>query len=141
MKALKWVTIILLVGYILACMFGCSPSYRMARLIKKHPELAIKDTIKLTDTLITQGTTKDSNFTFSGDTVYIKDSILTIKYFYNKETHKHYIKGEVKSDTIIKEIKVPYDKFIIPKRNWWDTYKDYIIVILLVLIAIFAFKR
>lgn len=141
MKTLFYTVIFLLFLYIVLGLFGCTPGQRMARIIKKHPELAIKDTVRISDTTIVKGSTVDSLFIFSGDTITVSDSNQTIKYFYNNVTHKHYIKGEVRDREVVKEIKVPYVKYILPKKSWWDTYQGYIIVILLSVIAIFAFKR
>jgi hypothetical protein len=109
--------------------FSCSPERRLARLVKKHPHLLVKDTLTIQDTTIVKGTKLDSNFYFQGDTVYILDSILTIKYFYNKETQKHFIEGQVKPDTIYKTIRVPYDKIIVKPLTWWQENKDWIILV------------
>jgi hypothetical protein len=94
-------------------MFGCKTSdQKLAKLIEKHPELLHKDTITVYDTTFVKGSTVDSIFTFTRDTVIVSDSIQAIKYFYNYETKHHYIKGEVKDRIVTKEIKVPYDRII-----------------------------
>jgi hypothetical protein len=141
MKYLSIAAIALLLLYIFLCLFGCSPERRMSRLVKKHPELLTKDTLRITDTLITKGTLIDSTFYFTGDTIYIHDSILTIKYFYNNETQKHYIEGKVKPDTIIKEIKIPYDRVVVKNLNWWQENKDWIILVLPILVVLGMFYR
>ena len=140
MKVLKWIVLGLIIGYILVSLLSCSPERRMARIIKKNPHLAIKDTLTVSDTTFIKGSSVDSLFVFNNDTITVSDSNQTIKYFYNTVTHKHYIKGDVRDREVIKEIKVPYEKYIIPKKNWWETYKDYIIITILFMIAIFAFK-
>lgn len=118
--------------------FSCNPERRISRIIKKHPELLVKDTLVIQDTTITKGTIVDSLFYFPGDTVIIRDSILTIKYFYNKETQKHFIEGKVKPDTIYKTIKVPYEKVVVKPLTWWQENKDLMVLIALVSLILFV---
>jgi hypothetical protein len=115
---------------------SCSPERRIARIVKKHPHLMVKDTLTIHDTIYTKGTILDSLFYFGGDTVIIRDSILTIKYFYNKETQKHFIEGKVKPDTIYKTIRVPYDRIVVKPLTWWQENKDIMILFLLIVLVL-----
>lgn len=141
MNFMKWFVFGLLMLYILIAMFSCSPERRMARIVKKHPELLVKDTLLLTDTTIIKGSSVDSLFTFSKDTIVISDSNQTIKYFYNTVTHQNYIKGEVKERTVVKEIRVPYEKIVVKELTWWQEHKDWIFMIALFIILMLILFR
>lgn len=105
---------------ILLC--SCSPERRIARIVKRHPELLVKDTLTLRDTLFRPGSVRDSSFIFTGDTVYIRDGKQEIKYFYNTTNQHHYIKGEVKPDTIFYEKKIPYEKIVVSESRFWSGF-------------------
>lgn len=85
---------------------SCSSEQRLARLIKKHPELVSKDTIFKRDTTIVNGVEHDTVFKsgITRDTVIIKDHQLTIKYFNDGKTT--YIKGKCDTVFVVKEIPI-----------------------------------
>lgn len=88
-----------------ATLCGCSPSKRLSRLLKAHPELAtysVTTTVKH-DTLITREYHKDSIIRniFSKDTVFIKSGKESVKYVYMQGT-RGYISARVAPDTVIK---------------------------------------
>lgn len=128
MRILLFISIIFLIS--------CSAEKRIARIIKKHPELLVKDTITIMDTTIVKGSTVDSLFVFNSDTIVISDSNQVIKYFYNTITKNHYIKGEVKEREVIKPIKVPYDKLVLKDLTFIQQYSEWIIILLLIGICI-----
>lgn len=136
MNTLLKITIGLILLYILIAVTSCSPQRRLNRLVKNHPELMVKDTINIIDTTIRPGSKLESLFDFTGDTVYIRDSVFTIKYFYDTQTHKHYIAGETKADTIIKNIPVYMDKIVVkePELSFWTKYKDLLPYLLILVI-------
>lgn len=142
-----WIGWWVIFGFMLASLFSCSPEKRISRITKKHPELLVKDTIRISDTTIVKGSSVDSLFSFSKDTVVVSDSNQIIKYFYNTVTHKHYIKGEVKDRVIVKEIPVPYEKVkvVLKDESWWELILKYMgliaLGILIILVIVEKIRR
>lgn len=87
-------------------LFACSPQKRLNRLIKNNPELVKSDTILVKDTLIVDGTSKDTIFqsVVTRDTVTIVRDQLTLKYYSDGKTV--YLKGTCDTVKIIREIPV-----------------------------------
>lgn len=114
---MKKLTIAILLATVL---IGCSPERRLQRLVKRYPHLLAKDTITIRDTFITKEVSKDTVFNLSNsrDTVVIKQDKLTIKYFYNRQKDSVYLQGKCDADTVVKVIKVPYDKIIYKSEDW-----------------------
>ena len=102
MKALIIILTVLIVS--------CSPSKRINRIVKKHPELLVSDTIKVIDTVIIESVQYDTTTKFiEHKTVeVINNERVNLKYRYDTITNEihHYV--ECKGDTIIKEVLVPY---------------------------------
>ena len=112
-------TFILLLLSLVLC--SCSPQKQLERLIKRYPELLIKDTVKL-DTIIT---IPEKNASFDIKYIY-KDSLITL---YSTDSIK--LTYTVTNDSIIKvyvhvppekvpfRVYVPYNqiKYITPD-NW-----------------------
>ena len=87
-------------------LFSCSPQKRLARLIKNNPDLVKSDTVKVHDTTFVKAIHTDTIIKsgITHDTVTIVKDKLVIKYFNNGKTV--YLGGDVKRDTIVKEIPV-----------------------------------
>lgn len=104
---------------------GCSPQKRLHRLIKAHPELSVKDSVVLRDTLITKETILDT---------FVLEKWLTEPLLFEKdkleiELVKIYdtiqIKGTCRKDTLVIEKSVPIDRIQYIKsetshEKWWD---------------------
>jgi hypothetical protein len=144
------IAIAALVLLLLSLLFSCTPEKRLARLVKKHPHLKTTDTIVYRDTITLPAHTKDTSFKFHGDTIVLRDSVFIIKYFYNKQTNEHYIKGERVQDTLYIEKKIPFEKIVVKQDplTFWD--RNYPLIIsfliglllaLLLLIWILLFRR
>lgn len=105
-------------------LISCSPEKRLARLVNKHPELIQRDTVFTSDTTIVQGVVHDTIFKtqITKDTITIIDRQLTYKYYNNGKTT--YLKGECKTDTIIKEVPLIVNSVNPVKEvhviKWWD---------------------
>jgi hypothetical protein len=103
---------------------SCSPQKRLNRLYSKHPELFVKDSILVRDTITIKSHSVDTTFVnvFSTDTLVIEDSVMVIKYVNDGKTV--YLKGECKERLIPYETKVFVDKPIITKtvKPWYDKY-------------------
>lgn len=85
---------------------GCSPNKRLARLVKKHPELVSTETIYKSDTTIREKISTDSFFVtshFTDTFTVVKDNI---KYRIIKSFDTIRLSIEVPADTIIKEIPI-----------------------------------
>jgi len=101
MQTVKYIIWILIFGLILST--SCTPSQRVARLVKKY-NLEKRDTVRVTDTIITLGVSKDTTIHFyQRDTVRIERGNLVMKYFYNTHDSTVYLQGECKGDTIYHE--------------------------------------
>ena len=113
-------------------LMGCSKETRLANLIKRNPELLVKDTITVTDTLITENIKTDTVLGIESlhDTVYITKDKLRIKTVRFKDSI--FIEGECISDTVIKEIKVPFEKIVIKELTWWQKNRSWIIPIVVI---------
>ncbi len=88
---------------ILALLGSCTPQQRIARILKRHPELIKSDTIFKRDTIYTVSVEKDTVFNYyTKDTVVIREGKLTMKYFYNDHDSTVYLKGKCEADTVYK---------------------------------------
>lgn len=126
--------------FILILFTSCTPEARLKRLHKKYPELFVKDTIFIRDTLITSEVSKDSAFYFyQKDTVLIKEGKLEIRYILNKDSTV-YIQGKCLPDTIIKTIPVITEKAIINEKSWYDRFVNWLIPIILILFIFTTIK-
>lgn len=108
--------------FLIPCFLSCTPQQRLARLLKKHPELIAVDTVYKKDTIIVNRVYKDTVFfnTITKDTVVIKDRQLTIKYFNTGDSI--YIKGECDTIKIIREVPVIVNKaeYVESPTKWYD---------------------
>lgn len=88
---------------------SCSPPKRLARLIKKHPGLVKIDTLRYQDTLIVRERRVDTIFYYNQhDTVIKEMNGVTLKYYFNSKDSTVFLEGKTKHDTIIREIRIPY---------------------------------
>lgn len=89
----------------------------MRNLVKNHPELTQKDTLRFTDTVITNSVETDTIVTYQAlkDTVVLVKDNLTVKVFHYRDSI--FISGSVNPDTIIKIKEVPVDRIIIKESE------------------------
>lgn len=132
MKAKLYVLIAIIVCAVLVSLTSCDPSKRIARIIKRNPDLVKIDTVWKKDTIYTAGASKDSTFHFyQHDTVVLKKDNLTVKYYFNKDS-TIYINGKCAPDTIVKMYPVQVNSVSVAKAltfkervkvwifdNWW----------------------
>jgi len=118
----------------------------MERLIAKHPELVMQDTINIKDTVITPSVIADTSIGLRTltDTLILRKENLEVKVMKMHDTL--YISGNCKSDTIYKTIKVPVMKVKIIKPDKIDALIDklpWIVIagIMLILLIIFLVLR
>lgn len=129
-------------------LFSCSAEQRIARIVKRHPELLKHDTIFKKDTIIVKEVSKDTTFFYNTpDTVTITQDKLEIKYFYNTKDSTVYIKGKCKTDTIYKSYPIYVSKLAVAKKLtfkqriklwifdniWW--------LVLVLIILVYLFRK
>ena len=137
------VIILTVIAFIIVLLNSCSCEYHLDRVNKKCGKTAFIDTLTIHDTVIVPSVRKDTVFHYlQKDTVIVEKGRLVMKYFYNTKDSTVYLKGDCKTDTIVKVIKQPYETTEII-YNVWEKYKWWIIgflAIVTLLIIIKAFK-
>lgn len=131
--------------FLLALLLSCSIQKRADRSLKRalrlNPELAQTDTLYVTDTVFTQEKVFDTKHLFLRDTnvTVINNKYTTLKYYYDskKDSIKHDL--EIKRDTVVKIIQVPYRPIYNVKKAIGDKEAVYIIIILLLLLFVFLY--
>jgi len=137
---MKYLLIVLLLA-------SCTPQKRLARLVKKHPELIRVDTVTVTDTfiVITPRTQIDTFYSIKQliDTVVVSKDNLTVKTYLKNDT----IYLDAKCDTIviekIREVKVPVQKIEVKEIPFWESkwFRFLFILIFVVLILRFLLSK
>lgn len=115
---MKYLIIILLLA-------SCTPQKRLARLVKKNPELARVDTVTVTDTfiVITPRTQIDTFYSIKQliDTVVVKKENLTVKTYLKNDT----IYLDATCDTLIIEkirtVNVPIKTIEVKKEPFYNS--------------------
>lgn len=122
-KLIRYAIFCIIIGILCLCLYSCSPSKRLRRLIRNHPELLVRDTIRFTDTVITQAIRTDTAFLarrLLTDTVTIYKDRLRIQLHQVRDSI--FVSAQVAADTIVKHHRVPVDRIIykdIPWRLAW----------------------
>lgn len=128
---------------IILLLSACSPEKRIARILKKHPELVKSDTIWNKDTIFTKSVEKDTTFYFNQpDTVYMNEGKMHVKYYFNKDSTV-YLHGKCDADTVIKYYPVQVNSVSVKDGKWYDEAVKYLwflvfLLVLYVLYRIFA---
>ena len=125
-------------SFLVFILFSCSAQKRITRLIENHPNIEI-DTLTHVDTIYTPHITIDSSYIISTDTVVIERDRLRIKTVVRNDSI--FIQGEVVSDTIIKEVKIPYEAVKFVELNWWQKNRSWIIPLLIAIIGASLLKK
>lgn len=124
---------------ILLFLNSCSCDWHLQRAEAKCGKLS-NDTITVHDTIVTKMVTSDTVFKyFVKDSVIVREGKLIMKYYYNSHDSTVYLQGKCISDTIIKEIKVPYEKTVVKVDYFpdWLKWVGGIIGVLFVLLIIY----
>ena len=124
-------------------LISCTPQKRLNRIVRNNPHLLNKDTIRVIDTIVLQNYSIDTIHEIEfHDTVIIQNNDrVEARYYYDtvkKEIH-HYI--ECKSDTIVKDRFIPYEKVIVKEQTLWEKYGSLAIIVFIALIAIKAINK
>tara|TARA_Y100001963_G_scaffold18836_1_gene23786 strand:+ start:65 stop:511 length:447 start_codon:yes stop_codon:yes gene_type:complete len=133
-----------LVKIILICLIvGCSPQKRLNRLLTKYPNLTEQDTIVVRDTIMVERYIHDTTtvLEFHDTTTVINNERIILKYFHDtltKEIH-HYV--ECKGDTVYMEKLVPIEKAVFRELSWWDKYKEFLYIGLILIGVLMIIKK
>lgn len=131
-----------LIIILLILTISCSPQKRINRIVKNHPDLLVKDTIRVIDTLIIQSIHYDTTTKFiEHKTVeVINNDKVRLQYYFDTITKEinHYV--ECKGDTIIREIQVPYDKISVTTRKGFVWF-DWLLVGVLISLLTFTYLK
>ncbi len=130
------------IAFILILAFiACSPTKKLRRLLKKHPELLnIRDTATVirVDTILINSITTDSTFHSSIDSfIIVKDKLRIV---YRRIRDSIYIKGEYLGDTIIRidTVRVAYNVAEVREPTYWEQVRGWIpLIIIICLIWLF----
>jgi hypothetical protein len=89
---------------------SCSPSARLARLLKKHPELVRVDTLFIHDTIIVEAVKYDTVTKFLTNTTVevINNERVRLQYHYDTVTNEIWHEVECKEQRIVYERQFTY---------------------------------
>lgn len=127
----------------ISLILGCSPQERLNRLLTKYPTLTEKDTIIVRDTITIEKYVHDTTtvLEFHDTTTVINNERVILKYFHDtltKEIH-HYV--ECKEDTVYVEKLVPIEKAVFRELSWWEKYREFIYIGLVLLGVYMIIKK
>jgi len=103
-------------SFLILLLFSCSPASRLQRLVSRHPELRLPDTLIVRDTLITPVVTADTTLHIEQlyDTVILEKERLQVKLIRKLDTL--YLNGTCLPDTIYYEKQIPVEKIKLIKE-------------------------
>jgi len=122
---------------------GCSPQKRLNRLITRYPQLSQMDTLIVRDTVVIETYNHDTItlLEFHDTTTVINNEKVILKYFY--DTLREVIHHEVEclGDTVYTEKLVTVEKAVFRELSWWDKYKEFIYIALVLLLVLIVLKK
>ena len=127
---------------ILLLLASCSPQARFNRLIEKHPELLVADTILIRDTitLYIPEVHTDTVVTLKEliDTVTLTKERVTVKAWYIPKEKKVYIQGKCDPVYVTKIIdrKIPIKYY--EKYPWWKKLANNMLAILIIFAIVYT---
>ena len=128
---------------LLSLLFSCSPQERLNRLLTRHPQLLERDTIVVIDSVIVENYIRDTTtiIRMHDTTTVINNERVVLKYFY--DTLREVIHHEVKclGDTVYVETLVPIEKAVFRELSWWDKYKEFIYIGLVLMMVLLVLKK
>ena len=128
---------------LLSLLFSCSPQQRLNRLLTRHPQLLERDTIVVIDSVIVENYVRDTTtiIQMHDTTTVINNERVVLKYFYDtlREVNHHEVK--CLGDTVYVETLVPIEKAVFRELSWWDKYKEFIYIGLVLIMVLFVLKK
>ena len=124
-------------------LIGCSPQERLNRLMTRFPQLTETDTIYVRDTVVVENYNYDTTTLIRthDTTTVINNERVILKYFY--DTLREVIHHEVEclGDTVYTEKLVTIEKAVFRELSWWDKYKEFIYIGLVLILVLFVLKK
>lgn len=138
--------VILFIAWLLSVsLSSCSCNWYLDKARQKCGKTSFTDTLTVRDTIVIKSVSKDTVFKYtSKDTVVIKEGRMTVKYFHNTKDSVVYLHGNCASDTVYKEIKVPYTSTTLEFSisDWLRKWMWVIIIFVLVFVSlVFVIKK
>jgi hypothetical protein len=132
---IKLCLLLLFMGFV-----ACSPQRRLNRLVRKHPELISKDTVRIIDTIRIPSIQLDTTIeTKPVDTVYLEKERLQLQIIRHYDTLK--IHSLVKPEKIIIKKEIPVEKIVVKKvPNQLNKYL-FLSLLFLLFLFILTFRR
>ena len=116
---------------------ACSPQRRIERIVARHPELRMADTLLLPDTLVTAAIAADTAIPLArlSDTVAVTRNRLEILLISRRDTI--HVRGTCKADTIVRVLRVPVEKIkLVSAEGGWLGKVSWIVLGLVVVAAV-----
>ena len=124
-------------------LIGCSPQERLNRLMTRFPQLTEIDTIYVRDTVVVENYNYDTTTVIRthDTTTVINNERVILKYFY--DTLREVIHHEVEclGDTVYTEKLVTIEKAVFRELSWWDKYKEFVYIGLVLMLVLFVLKK
>ena len=127
----------------ISLILGCSPQERLNRLLTKYPTLTEKDTIIVRDTITIEKYVHDTTtvLEFHDTTTVINNERVILKYFHDTLTKEIHHYEECKEDTVYVEKLVPIEKAVFRELSWWEKYREFIYIGLVLLGVYMIIKK
>ena len=128
---------------IICFLISCTPQKRLNRLVRKYPQLAQLDTIRIIDTIVIDNFNYDTIETvnYHDTTIIVNNERIEARYFYDTLRQEIYHEITCKSDTIIQDRFIPVEKVVVQEQKTWQKYKPMAIFSIVILIALAILKR
>ena len=124
-------------------LIACSPQERLNRLITRHPELSQRDTVIVRDTVVVENYNYDTTTIIRSydTTTVINNERVVLKYYYDTLREVIYHEVECLGDTVYIETLVPIEKAVFRELSWWEKYKEFIYISLVLLLVLIVLKK
>jgi len=122
---------------------GCSPQERLNRLMTRFPQLTETDTIYVRDTVVVESYNYDTTTIIRthDTTTVINNERVILKYFYDTLRETIYHDVECVGDTVYTEKLITVEKAVFRELSWWDKYKEFIYIGLVLILVLFVLKK
>ena len=136
---MKWLVKLMLV----LSLTSCSAQWHLKKAVQKDPTILEKDTLVVTDTVVTQPVAITDTVTLrQQDTITLVKEKLRVQLVKVNDTIT--INATCDSDTIISIVEVPYEKIVyVEKETFWDKIKTliYLLIIITFVSVIYRISR
>ena len=126
---------------LLLLLTSCSAQWHLKKAVLKDPTILEKDTLVVTDTVVVPPVvTTDTVITKQQDTIVVEKERLKVKVIRNVDTL--IIDAKCDSDTIVKQIEVPFEKFVyVEQKTFFQKIQGLVFYFALIVLALIIGKR